>query len=218
MFVRIAAFADRIVLNKLDLVTSDELREIERRVAAINPLAPVLRTTFGAVRVEDVVGIGAFSTQRAMALMEEPESTRKHDSAVRTISFVEARPIALERFRRWLGSVLWESDERREELFRAKAVVNIVDDDKRYLMQAVHELFEVNPVRDAIVFKTRITFATELNWFVVVVVVVVVVAVWRMAGKRATCNAHRFHWTQSRSRCDDRIVSERRVGVKILRR
>lgn len=163
------AFADRIILNKIDLVDEKTIGELEQRVASINALATVIRATHCEVPVESVVGIGAFSTQRAMQLMEQSESNRKHASDVRTVSFVDERPVSLDLFRRWLGSLLWPSDDddavdatattistttnsnRRdiggsEELFRAKAVVYVADDPKhRYIMQAVHELFEVSP-------------------------------------------------------------------------
>ena len=38
------AFADQIILNKTDLVSSDELTKIERRIRDLNPLAPIHRT------------------------------------------------------------------------------------------------------------------------------------------------------------------------------
>ena len=37
------AFADQIVLNKIDLVTADELAHVESRLRRINPLAPIHR-------------------------------------------------------------------------------------------------------------------------------------------------------------------------------
>jgi G3E family GTPase len=139
------AFADRIVLNKIDLVSEAEASELERRISSINALAPVIRTSQCNVPLESIVGLHAFSTTRSMSLMDEKASNLQHSSDVRTVSWVEDRPVSLERFRRWLGSVLWESEQRSEELFRAKAVVNAIDDDHRYVMQAVHELFDISP-------------------------------------------------------------------------
>src|SRR6201994_2635873 len=37
------AFADQIVLNKTDVVSEDELRDVERRIRRLNPLAPIHR-------------------------------------------------------------------------------------------------------------------------------------------------------------------------------
>lgn len=136
------------------MVDEKTIVELEQRIVSINALAQIVRASHCEVPVESVVGIGAFSTQRAMQLMEQSESNRQHAGDVRTVSFVDERAVPLARFRRWLGSLLWESeqrgggdgDERGSEVFRAKAVVYVADDPtRRHIMQAVHELFEVEP-------------------------------------------------------------------------
>ena len=44
------AFADRIILNKIDLVTEDDLARVEGRLKAINRFAPILRSTQSTVQ------------------------------------------------------------------------------------------------------------------------------------------------------------------------
>jgi len=44
------AFADRILLNKIDLVSPVQLALVEARVRRINPLAPIVRTCKSEVR------------------------------------------------------------------------------------------------------------------------------------------------------------------------
>ena len=41
------AFADGIVLNKIDLADDDELDAVEARIREVNPLAPIVRTQQG---------------------------------------------------------------------------------------------------------------------------------------------------------------------------
>ena len=60
------AFADVVVLNKTDLVTPDELRDVEAAVRAINPSAKIHRTTRAGVKLEDVLDRGAFDLSRAL--------------------------------------------------------------------------------------------------------------------------------------------------------
>ena len=49
------------------------------------------------------------------------ESSGSHSTDVRTVSFVESRPIvSLEAFERWFAHILWETDGRASELFRIK--------------------------------------------------------------------------------------------------
>src|SRR6187401_3401018 len=54
------AFADVILLNKTDLVTDAELREVEARIRAINPYAKLHRTERCQVQLSDVLERGAF--------------------------------------------------------------------------------------------------------------------------------------------------------------
>src|SRR5881398_3508807 len=46
------AFADVIVLNKTDLVTPAELKDVEMRIRAINPYAKLHKTTRAGVKIE----------------------------------------------------------------------------------------------------------------------------------------------------------------------
>ena len=65
------AFADVIILNKTDLVTEAELREVEGRIRAINPYAKLHKTTRCAVPLDAVLGRNAFDLDRILEL--EPE-------------------------------------------------------------------------------------------------------------------------------------------------
>ncbi len=58
-------FADVIVLNKLDLVSNDQAREVEAIVTALNPGAEVLMATRGRVSLERVMDTGLFDYQKA---------------------------------------------------------------------------------------------------------------------------------------------------------
>src|SRR3981081_4631759 len=50
------AFADVILLNKTDLVTPEELREIEARIRGINPYAKLHRTQRAQIPLNEVLG------------------------------------------------------------------------------------------------------------------------------------------------------------------
>jgi len=76
------AFADVIVLNKIDLVSKDELAEVEGRIRAINPYAKLHKTERCAVKLTDVLGRGAFDLDRILelepAFLEEDEHGHHH--------------------------------------------------------------------------------------------------------------------------------------------
>ena len=65
------AFADQIILNKTDLVSTDELAAVEAQIRRINPLAPIHRAQRSNVSLEAVLGRGGFDLERITAL--DPE-------------------------------------------------------------------------------------------------------------------------------------------------
>lgn len=65
------AFADVIVLNKIDLVSKPELAEVEARIRAINPYAKLHRTERAQVKLSDVLERGAFDLDRILEI--EPD-------------------------------------------------------------------------------------------------------------------------------------------------
>ncbi|MBC7171410.1 MAG: GTP-binding protein, partial [Polyangiaceae bacterium] len=61
------AFADVLVLNKADLVSPAELDTLERRVRSMNRMAKVLRATNADVPIPEVLDVGGFDLDRAVA-------------------------------------------------------------------------------------------------------------------------------------------------------
>ena len=62
------AFADVIILNKIDLVTPEQLREVEGRIRAINPYAQLHKTTKCQVPLDAVLGRNAFDLERILEI------------------------------------------------------------------------------------------------------------------------------------------------------
>ncbi|MNT19870.1 putative GTP-binding protein YjiA [compost metagenome] len=60
------AFADRIILNKVDLATAEELDAVEARLRALNPLAPIVRAERSNVPLDQVLGLHAFDLERIL--------------------------------------------------------------------------------------------------------------------------------------------------------
>jgi G3E family GTPase len=62
------AFADRILLNKCDLVSESELADLEYRIHAINAVAQIHRTTKANLPVAQVIDIHAFDLDHKLTL------------------------------------------------------------------------------------------------------------------------------------------------------
>ena len=71
------AFADVILLNKVDLVTPDELAEVEARIRGINPYAKLHRTTKCDIPLDAVLGQNAFDLDRILEL--EPDFLKEEE-------------------------------------------------------------------------------------------------------------------------------------------
>jgi G3E family GTPase len=70
------AFADLVLLNKTDLVEPSALERIESRIRGINGTAKILRTQNADAPIGQILDVGAFDLQRALAVDEtflEPE-------------------------------------------------------------------------------------------------------------------------------------------------
>src|ERR1700732_2474148 len=72
------AFADVILINKIDLVTPAEFSELEARIRGINPYARLHRTERAKIALEEVLGRNAFDLDRILdiepAFLEAEES------------------------------------------------------------------------------------------------------------------------------------------------
>src|SRR5579859_1931836 len=71
------AFADVILINKTDLVSPDELSEVEARIRGINPYAKLHKTQRAKVPLDAVLGRNAFDLDRILDL--EPDFLGSND-------------------------------------------------------------------------------------------------------------------------------------------
>ena len=73
------AFADVIIINKTDLVSADELREVEARIRGINPYAKLHRSVKANVPLDAVLGKNAFDLDRILEIEPAFLEAEDHD-------------------------------------------------------------------------------------------------------------------------------------------
>jgi len=131
------AFADVIVLNKTDLVTSDELAEVERRIRQINRFAVIHRTEKAALPIDQILNRGAFDLKRVLEMAPDflEDDEHEHNDDVSSVSFEVEKPIDPERFNAWISLLL---QDKGPDLLRTKGILNYKGDDRRFAFQAVH--------------------------------------------------------------------------------
>lgn len=140
------AFADVILLNKTDLVTSEELEDLEKRIRSMNAMAKIYRTQNANIEMSDLLGIRSFDLEKALEI--DPnflgEEAHEHDESVYSIAMVESQPLNLEKLQDWIGNLL---RNRGTDIFRMKGILNIAKMSDRIVFQGVHMLFDVTSDR-----------------------------------------------------------------------
>jgi G3E family GTPase len=138
------AFADVILLNKIDLVSPEELRDLDRRIRSINRAARVHHTRQAQVAVDELLDIRAFELDRALeidpALLSD--SVHEHDAAVTSVGIEVPGDADPKKLQGWLGALL---RERGADIFRMKGVLSVKGDSQRLVFQGVHMLLENAP-------------------------------------------------------------------------
>src|SRR6185436_17409156 len=81
--------ADRIILNKIDLLAEEELPEVEKRLRALNTTAPIIRSSHAEVELGEILGIGAFNLAQTLAVAPDflEDHEHQHDPTLESGSF-----------------------------------------------------------------------------------------------------------------------------------
>lgn len=140
------AFADVILLNKTDLVTPQELDELESKIKAMNGMAKIYRTQNSELGMDALLGVQAFDLDRALEIDPEflNEDAHEHDETVKSFAIVESGALDGEKLNNWLGQLL---QTKGVDIFRMKGILNIAGEDLRFVFQGVHMLFDGKPDR-----------------------------------------------------------------------
>ena len=129
--------ADRLLLNKVDLVSEEEQAAVLAAVGAVNSSAAVLPTRNADVPLRHLLGLHAFSTAQWMAsssarLAYEPDP--QHAAAVTCLS-LRAGSLELALLQRWLQGLV---QQRADDLYRLKGVLAIDGHDERFILHGIH--------------------------------------------------------------------------------
>ncbi|MBA0826782.1 hypothetical protein Goarm_011604, partial [Gossypium armourianum] len=109
------AYADRIIMNKIDLVTEGDLEKLTDKIKHINSIAQIKRAKFGVVDMDFVLGVGGYDLDRIDSAVKVDDShcgnhhhdthgrhhkdhhhDHLHDSAVSSVSIVSEGTLDLD--------------------------------------------------------------------------------------------------------------------------
>ena len=135
------AFADRILLNKIDLVSDIEIQEVERKIKSINGSAPIFHTENSLIDPKELINIGSFDLEKTLEMDPEfldTDAEHEHDQRVTSTSSKFEGELNVNKLERWIGNLM---QTKAEDLFRYKGVLAVKGMDQKFVFQGVHMLF-----------------------------------------------------------------------------
>ncbi|KAK3235221.1 hypothetical protein CYMTET_54548 [Cymbomonas tetramitiformis] len=152
--VQQVAFADRILLNKIDLVSPEELTNVKSTIASINGFAEVIECQQSKVPLAKILGVGSFSVEKTLEVdpdfldgadSQPAKKTKKvHDlSQVGSCGFQIEGDLDDVSFNDFMQQLL---QAKARDLYRSKGVLSIHGQgDTKFVFQGVHEQMNFGP-------------------------------------------------------------------------
>ncbi len=164
------AFADVILINKTDLVSPEQLSEVEARIRAINPYAKVHKTERAKIALNEVLGRNAFDLDRILDI--EPEFLEgdghdhdhhhdhdhghhhghdhhheHHSGGLKHYHDEDMQSVSLKTDRPLNPDTFfpWVQNLVQTEgpnILRCKGILSFKDDDERFVFQGVHMILD----------------------------------------------------------------------------
>lgn len=171
------AFADVILLNKTDLVSSEELKRVEVSIRAINRFAKIIHTQRCNVAIDQVLGLSSFDLNKI--LEHEPDflgdlkeahhddhhdhhhehgHDHEHDNSIQSLSLAEDHPIDIAKFENWMGEL---RAAKGPDLLRYKGILDVAGNGQRLAIQGVHMMMEgsnLSPWKEGQKRQSRLVF------------------------------------------------------------
>ena len=119
---------------------------LRARIRAVNAFARIHETRYCEIDLTEVIGRKAFDLNNILAIEPEflADDAHQHDEAETSVAIVESGALDSVLFNRWLQQLV-QTDGRN--LYRMKGILNIDDEDRRFVVQGVHMTLEGRPGR-----------------------------------------------------------------------
>ena len=201
------AFADRIIVNKSDLVNEIEMEDVLAAIQSINPHSQLIKTSHSKISdLSWILDTKCFDSDKTKATIESnipetwmtpidsifclpcdedtsrpPTENHFHTNSISTVVLVCRGSAYLKLVDSWLAEILWPNQDEQKvsnsinhsesncfSIFRIKGILSVAYssetrepaivgasdrlDDRRYIVQAVNDLWEIHPA------------SSTLNW------------------------------------------------------
>jgi len=152
------AFADRLVLNKMDLIPDEKEQDaLKAKISAINPSAHIIKSQYGNVPLDKILDVRGFDLEKV--LDREPEFLRdaqpcdtvnchnlehnhahsRHDVSVTSVGICVPGELDFDLLNGWVQSLLAANGQN---IYRMKGILNVKGEEDRFVFQGVHMMFD----------------------------------------------------------------------------
>lgn len=141
------AFADVVVVNKVEMTSAQELARLEHGLRRLNPAARLIRTRHAHVSAAELLGTKRFSLPYVLTLepgLLEEEHDHEHDASIGSCCIEAEGAIEPERFNRWMNQLVQRDGAR---LMRTKGVLHLLGEARQFHFHSVHMLLDARPGR-----------------------------------------------------------------------
>jgi G3E family GTPase len=145
------AFADKILLNKIDLVTPQEKDALKTRLKGINKFATVIETERSRAPLGKILGLNSFNMEGILDydpdFFESQEGESKHNlELVQSVGIEFKGELHAQWFNMFMMDLL---RERAADLYRTKGLLAFHGQgDTKFVFQGVHEQINFGPAKE----------------------------------------------------------------------
>lgn len=138
------AFADIILINKIDLVSAKEFEQLSQKIRGINAIAKIQPALNCNIDIDFVLEIGAFDLKNALTIDPQflEEAAHEHDQSVASVAIANEGVVNGEKLNRWLNQLVQAIGQ---DIFRMKGILNVDHEDRRFVFQGVHMTLDGRP-------------------------------------------------------------------------
>jgi len=144
------AFADKILLNKTDLVTQEEKDALKKRLTKINQFASVIETERSRAPLEKILGLNSFNMESILNFdknfFENQEESKHHPELVESVGIQFEGELHAQYFNMFMMELL---RERATDMYRTKGLLSFHGQgDVKFVFQGVHEQINFGPAKE----------------------------------------------------------------------
>jgi G3E family GTPase len=144
------AFADKILLNKVDLVSVEDKEALKARLAAINKFATVIETERSRAPLDQILGLNSFQMESILSydpdFFETMETTKHNLELVQSVGIKFTGELHAQYFNMFMMDLL---RERAADIYRSKGLLAFHGQgDTKFVFQGVHEQINFGPAQE----------------------------------------------------------------------